>query len=66
MFDWAAFRKAFNDRLKYGDTCRSLGEQIGVSTSTVHRFKSGAKLDLESAMRVAKFLGVQLEDFAKD
>lgn len=66
-FDFESFGEYFVSFLKYGDSLRSIGDEIGVSASTLSRLRHGKPVDVDTLINVIEWTkGTKtIHDFVK-
>ena len=65
MFDHELLAKAILDSLKYKDTLRKISAEIGISLATLHRVMNGKKCQIDTVLKVCKWLDRPITDFIK-
>jgi len=63
QFDFKEFSRCFSNCLSYSDSFRKIGKKIGVSAPTLSRLSKGKTVDLVTAIRVADWMGVDINQF---
>ena len=62
-FDFEKFGVAVKAHMKNGESCRSLGDKLGMSTATVSRATQGKELKVDYVLRLCAWMGKKIEDF---
>ncbi len=62
-FNVKSFSESFKSRLKFGDSIRGVSKKIGVSHNTLYRAFNGNMIELESALRMARYADIDINDF---
>ena len=66
VFDSDKFAKQVSfSRIAKGESLRETGAQIGVSAATLSRIERGAKPDIDTFMRICKWMGTEKFDVSR-
>lgn len=66
-FDYKYLSKSIRNNMKYGDTVRTIGNEMDLSASTVSRLLNNkGKSDIDTILKVCKWLDKPLDKFIKE
>ena len=66
-FDSSALYEALDrQRTKRGITWEQLAREIGVSTATMKRARSGGRMEVDGMLAMVRWLGVSVETFVHE